>query len=252
MESIIVEQLQPGVGKQQIVCFPYLGGHAQVYKPLCSYLSKDFEVWAINPPGHGINQEPLLDDLKQMVDRYVHELLPVLKQDVILIGHSLGGIVAYFVAQQLKAVRGSSFREIRLILSACNCPEAFAGKLYSELPNDQLIDHLLAYGGLPEELLAERELLQFFMPMIRSDFRALQSSAELSFEPLDIPIYYLWGASDQTVDLSAVLQWSPYFASKIHMIPIKQGSHMFITEQAEEVANHIQKIVQSSVMHILN
>lgn len=252
MRHSIIERLQTGKGKQQLICFPFLGGNASSFQPLCARLSNELEVWAINPPGHGHNQAPLLEEMEQMVECYVAELLPVLQANVILLGHSLGGIAAYFVAQRLKQLKAMPCEQLTLVLSACSTPEEFKGKQYSELPSDQLIEHLSSYGGIPEPLLAERELLEFFMPMIRADFRALQSSALMSYERLELDAYYLWGTSDVKVDLIAALKWSRYIASSLSLIPIQQGSHMFITELADVVATQLEEIAAASVKHILN
>lgn len=40
----------------------------------------------------------------------------------------------------------------------------------SQLPRDELVDHLVSLGGMPAELRDQRELLDHFLPAIRADY----------------------------------------------------------------------------------
>src|SRR5947209_1956736 len=99
--SQVVHTIRQGTAPQQLICFPFLGGYAGSYYPLASALSDAIEVVAVNPPGHGACQKMPLRSMDDMVDLYFHALKPVLKQRCIFFGHSMGAIVAFFLARRL-------------------------------------------------------------------------------------------------------------------------------------------------------
>lgn len=44
------------------------------------------------------------------------------------------------------------------------------GPPVSQLPRDEFVDHLVCLGGMPAELRDQRELLDHFLPPIRTDY----------------------------------------------------------------------------------
>ncbi|MEK4528096.1 thioesterase [Paenibacillus sp. BGI2013] len=236
MEPIYLEQLQKGEGNRQMVCFPYLGGNSNSFQPLVPYLP-DTEIWAFTPPGHGLNTETPLEHMQQLVELYTSKLLDVIQPGSLLFGHSLGGITAYFVAQRLYQERPDVAKTLRLVLSACNTPDECGMQNYDRMSDENLIDHLFSYEALPHELIHEKELLNYFLPVIRADFRMLESAATLEYEPLSLPVLYLWGERDRTVTLQSALRWGRYFGTSMKLQTIKEGAHMFMMHQPSTVAH---------------
>lgn len=238
MAQTYLERLQKGKGNRQVICFPYLGGYAQNFYPLVSHLP-DTEIWAFTPPGHGMNSETPLEHMRQLVDLYTNELLPIIQADAVLFGHSLGGITAYFVAQRLQQKLPDVAKTLRLVLSACNTPAECGMNRYDQMSDEHLIDHLFSYDGLPKDLMHEKELLQYFMPVIRADFRMLESAATLECQPLSLPVLFLWGERDNAVPLQSALKWERYFNVPMKLQTIREGTHMFIMHQPSTVAYYL-------------
>lgn len=42
--------------------------------------------------------------------------------------------------------------------------------MVSKLPRDALLDHLIGLGGMPAELRDQAQLVDYFLPAIRSDY----------------------------------------------------------------------------------
>jgi len=233
--------LKPG-GDQQVICFPYLGGHANSFAELTHAMDQRTEVWAANLPGHGGSVGELVETIDHFLQLYDNAIKSIIKPNCIFLGHSMGGIVAYFLAQKIIHSECTTKPKM-LILSACNTPESFVGTHYSSFSKDKLLEYLLSFGGVAEEFSLEKDLLEYFLPIYRADFKILESAAQVGYHPLDIPAYFLWGENDKIVSMDAVIQWSQYFTKELHLIPIKDGSHMFIHQQASDVAKIIRKIV---------
>ncbi|PYE47522.1 external thioesterase TEII [Paenibacillus barcinonensis] len=238
MGQTYLERLQKGKGNRQVICFPYLGGHSRSFQPLVPYLP-DVEIWAFTPPGHGLNTEAPLEHMQQLVELYTDELLAVIKPGATLLGHSLGGLAAYFVAQRLQQAIPDTSRTLRLVLSACSTPAECGIHRYDQMSDDDLIEHLFSYDGLPKELIHEKELLHYFMPVIRADFRLLASATTLEHQPMSVPVLYLWGERDNAVPLQSALKWGRYFDTQMKLQTIREGTHMFIMHQPSTVAYYL-------------
>lgn len=243
MKNKIFHQLKKGKGVRQLICFPYLGGYANSFFDLASKLEDDIEIWAANPPGHGRCAMEPLKDISSLLDLYFEELQEIIKPDCVFFGHSMGGIIAYFLAERIKACQQYSAKPGALVLSACNVPNEFQSKAFSCLSNDDLIKHLMSYGGISDELISEKELLEFFLPIYRADFEVLETAANLELKPIEIPAYFMWGEKDKIVPLPAALFWSNYFKNEINIIPIEDGAHMFIYDKVNIVVEHLKSIM---------
>lgn len=246
MKTNVFCQLQKGEGKQQVIGLPYLGGYSNAFTDVCRYLDDSMEVWSANPPGHGGCRQPLLEDIDDMVDLYYQHIKEIIKDECIIYGHSMGGVIAYFLIQRIMREKIIPTDGIQLILSGCNTPADFLTKDYASLSDEDLITKVKAYGGLPEELIAEREFVSYLLPILRADYRVLQSASHLDYEPMAIPVYLMWGDIDPVTPIVEVLQWKRYFATDIELVPIVKGKHMFIHDQADTIAEHIKRIHNAS------
>ncbi len=89
--------------KNPIFCIPGSVGNPLMFQPLAQHFIPDFPVYALQPRGSDGQQLPL-DNIYEWANYYVEALLAFdIKQPFHLLGHSGGGIIAYEVAQQLKA-----------------------------------------------------------------------------------------------------------------------------------------------------
>ena len=245
MVNNIFHQLQAGEGDLQLICFPYLGGYAYSFLQLVDELDHTIEVWGITPPGHGTCKLEPMSDIQSLVDLYYKKLQDIIKPNCIFFGHSMGAIVAYFLAERILHSEEYTAKPSALVLSACDTPSNFETKAQSLLPNDQLIELLVSYDGISDELINEKNLLEFFIPIYRADFKVLESSAKQHFTPLDIPVYFLWGEKDKIVPLESIVRWLHYFSNQINIIPIKNASHMFIHDQPAIIATYLEEINSS-------
>ncbi|MEN8907437.1 MAG: thioesterase domain-containing protein [Clostridiales bacterium] len=237
-------------GENQIICFPYLGGYSSAFLNFASTINSDIEVWAINPPAHSRSNLKLLDNLDSLIELYYKEIKGIIKRDSIFFGHSMGGIGAYFLLQKFIQLNEIDVENVTLVLSACNIPDEFKTNNYSKLNDKDLIDHLITYGGIPEELLKEKSLLEYFLPVFRADFKILEDSANLKYYPLKNKVYFMWGECDDIVPINAVFQWDRYFLSDIELIIIKNGQHMFIYDKATDVVNSFEEIINKNMKNL--
>ena len=242
MDNKVFYQLKNGTDGLQLICFPYLGGYANSFNQLIDELDDTVEVWGANLPGHGSCRLELMTDIKSVVDLYYEALRPIIKPNSIFFGHSMGGMVAYFLAERIVRSDEYTARPKALILSACDAPSNFETKTHSTLSDDKLIELLISYDGISDELIQEKSLLEYFIPIYRADFKVIEDSAQQAFQPIDIPAYFLWGEGDKIAPLSSMVQWLKYFKNEIKIIPIKNAAHMFVHDYPAVVAGHLESI----------
>ena len=57
-----------------------------------------------------------------------------------------------------------------------------------DLPKPEFLDEVRNFNGTPEEVLDNDELLEFMMPILRSDFEMVETCMPVKAEPLCCPI----------------------------------------------------------------
>ncbi|OAD23667.1 Microcystin synthetase associated thioesterase, partial [Candidatus Thiomargarita nelsonii] len=78
-----------------------------------------------------------------------------------------------------------------------------------QLPKQKFINHINVLGGLPPEILEHTELMDFFEPILRADFQAIETYIYQPASPFDIPITILQGLADKEVTYQNLLPKIP-------------------------------------------
>lgn len=190
----------------RLVTFPPAGAGAAICFPWSRQVPEDIEVWAARLPGRESRiAEPLEQQMDVVVSQLAAATLRLLDRPFVLLGHSLGALLAYLVALNLK--RASDVNPALLIVSgreAPNRPDDFTA--IAEAPDRDFIAAIQALGGLPDHAL-EPELLQLWLPALRADFRLCASFAAMQTEPLACPVVAWRGERDPTTTPEGVREW---------------------------------------------
>lgn len=67
----------------------------------------------------------------------------------------------------------------------------------SHLPDDQFLDHIIQLGGMPAELVENKEVMSFFLPSFRSDYRALEQFELYDLAQIQSPVHVFNGLDDK-------------------------------------------------------
>ncbi|TDF92727.1 thioesterase II family protein [Paenibacillus piri] len=234
--SRLIHQLSGSPADIKLVCFPFAGGYSAAFRPLKPLLQNDCDIFAAEPPGHGSNRMPLVESLETLADIYLEDLIPQLDKPLVLFGHSMGGLVAYRLAQKLEQ-RGISPEAV--IISAVQPPHT-RRKPLTHLDDGAFLDYVIGIGGIPAELVQAREVLEFFLPAMRADFKALETFEHTDHSLLQAPVHILNGEKDGPCmqDAEGWRRWTQRI--RFHTF---QGGHMFLLSEMERVAKTIQSIL---------
>ncbi|MER5435397.1 alpha/beta fold hydrolase [Streptomyces sp. NPDC002588] len=227
----------------RMVCFPHAGGSASFYRPWHQGLPPLVELHAVQYPGRGERRmAPLVDDVRTMAGHIVDDLAPLLDRPLALFGHSMGAFIAYEAARLLEK-RGAP--PAHLFVSGQIAPsapdDAGSGTVQTlghpdvgiaDADDEEVVRHLERLGGTENELLADPELREIFLPYIRNDFRMLQSYRPTVGPPLTTAVTALTGADDPMATPALAAQWRDLTSSHFTLEVFPGGHFFLLSEQA--------------------
>jgi len=233
----------------QLFCFPFAGGTASSFFNWRKRCDHGLDICPIEYPGRGSRWNAnACATLEMLAETIATDLRPALHQPYALLGHSFGAIVAFEVARLL--LRLGSPPPVRLFLSAVRAPHlALRGMLHG-LSERAFLTRLMRYGGMPQEVLENEELLSLFMPIVRDDFRLYEQYSYRTGAPLPVPISVFGGWQDPEVPATDLLAWRQHtiksFRCRFYM-----GTHFFLYDPHLPVLKDVQDDINAAVMPAL-
>lgn len=104
----------------------------------------------------------------------MYELIKLSKgnEKYAIFGHSMGAYIAYELYYKLK--NSQTEAPEHLFLSGINPPMLRKSIKISHLDNDTFLEQVVELGGIPSDLLKHKDVLNFFLPILRNDFRIVE------------------------------------------------------------------------------
>jgi len=221
----------------RLLCLPFAGGQSLAFRQLARNLPETWGVWAIDPPGHGWAAGEPLERVDTMVEQYLTHLPFDLTEGVVLLGHSLGGCVAFAMARRLSDMGHPPWA---LVLSGTRPPHRKRDyESFLSMDDHALLHTLINLGGVPTQWAEEPEIFNHFKDAIRADFRAFESYAIV--RPLDLPALACGGMQDVVCRPEHLMEWTRYCPGC--QVEFVAGDHMFIQNNAASVAERITKFL---------
>ena len=235
--------------KLNLFCFPYAGGSAAVFNSWRRYLHRQIELNAVELAGRGKRiYDPQYDDL----DHAVEDVFGIIKDKLdeapyALFGHSMGGVIAYELAQKIRALQCN--QPAHMFFSGRGAPHIAAedSDPYWHLPDHEFKEKILELGGTPREFFEHPELLEVFLPLLKNDFRIAElyrGSEEVN--PLDTDITVFIG-KEEDVTPERMVGWKEHSQGLCSM-HFFTGGHFFINEQTQKAV----KIINNTLVEELH
>jgi medium-chain acyl-[acyl-carrier-protein] hydrolase len=212
----------------RLFCFHYAGGSVQVFHDWPGRLPPTVEIGAIQLPGRGHRLgEPHIRRLLSLSRIIAHELLPYLDKPFVFFGHSMGALLCFETARNLR--RENQRQPAHLFVSATEAPHRRSREesLFG-LPKSSLVKKLHEFGGAPVEVLQNDELLDLMLPTVRADFEICETYEYHPESPLECPMTIYGGLEDHKVDAERLAAWRDMTvgACEIRMFP---GGHFYFS-----------------------
>jgi surfactin synthase thioesterase subunit len=215
-------------GLIRLVCLPFAGGGSAAYYRWRPAIPSWIELKPLNIPGHDgrLNERPFTD-LRALAVMLADELRSVLDRPLVLLGHSLGGWLAFELARELRR-RGWRPPEL-MVVAASRAPHvSLAESPIHQLPAQEFLLALeRRYGGIAPEISSSPELLQLLLPALRADMQMVETYQYAEESPLKIPILALGGTEDAAISPAQLNAWQRHTTGEFSM-RLLPGGHFFL------------------------
>jgi medium-chain acyl-[acyl-carrier-protein] hydrolase len=196
-------------------------------------------VCAVQLPGRWNRiHEPAIADLPQLIESAFAGLERQLGCDIALFGYSVGALIAFEFAQELR--RRGFPPPRRLWVAARRAPQFNAGDFPIALLSDHALIEVVGqrYGAIPQQVIDDPGMRSMVLPILRSDLELDQNYRYVPEPPLDCPITVFGGLSDKAAPREKLEPWREHTSTgfSIRMFP---GGHFFLHQEHESVLSSI-------------
>ncbi len=219
----------------RLLCIPNAGGSPALFRAWASALPAAVGVTAVVLPGQGarVYEQPPTD-VRALAEDLCQAFGPLLNEPFALFGYSMGALIAFEVSRAL--LRQGLPLPLHLFVAARRAPHV-ADTLppIHALPDADFVQAVQArYGGIPESILQDRELMALFTPVLRANFEMIETYRCAAAPPLGLPITAFGGAHDRTTSAAELRTWGSQ-TSGAFAAYIFEGGHFFIQQHEAAV-----------------
>jgi medium-chain acyl-[acyl-carrier-protein] hydrolase len=184
------------------------------------------EVCGVELPGHGKRlREPPFARLPPLIEALAQGLRPYLDKPFAFFGHSVGALIGFELARELRRQHGPSLEH--LFIAGAKAPHApRTGDHIHDLSDTRFLAELRDLNGTPPAVLEHKRLMQILLPALRADFAVYETYAYVHEAPLACSISVFGGARDRAVSYEELRAWrdQTYASFSLQMLP---GDHFF-------------------------
>lgn len=220
--------------KINIFCLPFAGGSRYSYNGYRQY-AQHINIVPLELPGRGSRfQEPLLDNIHDMVEDLFAQIKERLSHPYAIYGHSMGALLGFLLTRRIVEEGLREPRHLFFTGRAAPCVKKVREAIHTQ-PRDEFFASLKELGGCPEELLQDEALMDCFEPIIRADFQALANYQYETGDAFDIPITVMTGV-EEDISREEALAWQQETTA---LVAVKAfvGDHFFIYGHERAIVN---------------
>ena len=156
-----------------------------MFRTWSNALPADVEVCPVQLPGRSERlMERPFTDLSSLIEVLAQALAPLLDKPFAFFGHSLGALIGFELARQLRRQYGVN--PVRLFVSAGRPPQVpRRGAPIHNLPRKEFLAALRRLDGTLAEVFEHEELLEIILPLLRADFAVYETYVYSKEAPLN-------------------------------------------------------------------
>lgn len=229
-----------------LFCIPFAGGSYYSYAEFPRYMADFIHVIPVEPPGRGRRlSEPLLDDIHEISHDLFKQMICKINRPYAIFGHSVGAWLGYLLMKRI--MRENIPGPVHFFASGRGGPsKQRKGLNRHQLPRKELVELLMEFDGMPLEVFENEELMDFFEPIIRADFRANDGYVYEESDAFDVPITVIIGLNEKT-SYEEALAWQKETTQKIEITRFP-GGHFFIFQHLSEIGRIISEKLEPHLL----
>jgi medium-chain acyl-[acyl-carrier-protein] hydrolase len=214
----------------RLVGIPHAGAGASVFATWPDLLPPTIEVCAVQAPGreNRLGEVPYRR-VRPLVGAIADALGPLFDAPYALFGHSLGALVSFELARELRRRGRPDPRHLFV-----------SGRAAPHLPPRRPPIHALSdeafraqirrFAGTPDEILEHEELMQILLPGLRADFELVETYRYHDERPLECPVTALGGVDDPWVTRDELEAWRVHTSAGFR-IAQWPGQHFYLQSE---------------------
>lgn len=222
-----------------LFCLPYAGGSEAIYYKWKDYLDSSINLYPIKLKGRGKRfDETFYESLEEAVDDIFSNIKDkIYDSDYAIYGHSMGSLLAYELYYKINEM--SARKPKHMFFSGYKAPSMIKKRENTyTLPDYDFMKKVMDLGGTPEELMKDKELLEIFLPIIRNDFKILETYNYKKREnKIECDVSILNGKQD-SINLEEILAWKNHVCKSFKVYRF-EGNHFFINNNIENITSII-------------
>lgn len=252
--SVLVRFDSTGAATRRLYCLPFAGGGPSTYRLWPRSLPSDVEVLVIVLPGRdprtrAASGEPPPGSMAELVEAAHAEILTAQRHNPLpfaIFGHSMGALVAYELTVALECAAGTGAQTTdatstpaHLFVSGRRPPdERHEGERIHDLADEEFLDKMQRlYGGVPDAVRQEPELLALFLPGLRADVQVFETYAPLTDRRVQCMVRVYGGVDDRRPKPERLPGWQRLVEHEISLRTFP-GGHFYLNDaRAELVAD---------------
>ena len=240
--SWIAFQKENDEAKYDILLFPHSGAGASVFASWGKVFQRNhFNFYPIQyPMREGRKNEKMPDSLTEMAKEIAESLMEVFKKNqYILYGRCTGSLIAYEVAKYVYKKLGTH-PKLFVAVSALSPSDAKLEPMDSKASSKEWAKRFIDLHFLDPNVVQDEMFLEFYMPVLKADYK-MQADYQCTLNyQLECPIYTLYGKEDEVIVSEKLEHWQIFTKNQVHKVGFLGGHFFENRENIEEICSLIQ------------
>ncbi|AZE87723.1 MULTISPECIES: thioesterase II family protein [Pseudomonas fluorescens group] len=232
---------QPSPNKLNLICFPYAGGNSNFYLRWGKQLGHDSVIHPVHLPGRGNNiKTPSLSDMDYLINILSRELTAFHDMRLAFVGTSMGGWIAYHLAQKFSRLHSPLFPECVVLCSTASPEYRVALPDLDDIDAETALSRIKNFNPACMKTLRHPELASLFLPVLQADFKLCREWKFENTPRLNCPIIAFHGEQDSLVSKEMMHNWHTLTDQSFELTHV-QGDHFFSETPPAEFFAHLKK-----------
>jgi medium-chain acyl-[acyl-carrier-protein] hydrolase len=239
----IVRRTPRDAAALRLFCFPHAGAGSVIFRDWYADFPETIDVCAIEPPGRlARRRERAIGEVGAFAKALAAALDPYLDLPFAFLGYSLGALMAFETARELRRLR--KLEPTQLIVAAHRAPHM--PRRYPAISNEPKFAFVreleTRYGPFEPMIKADPEMLDLIVDIMRVDLGMLENYRYQEEEAFRCPIVAIGGSEDASMITAELAAWRTHTAGPFHehWLP---GGHFFLRNRGPELRGLVRDAI---------